>query len=89
VVTTLPPLPAGTSKVDIVLPGLTTLSDIAVTVAPDATFRSRGPAVRGASFWTYRANKPHPGWAPWDWPTPVPLSYELSDYRATVDIVVR
>jgi hypothetical protein len=89
VVTTLPPLPAGTSKVDIVLPGLTTLTDIAVTAAPDATFRSAGPAVRGTNFWTYRANQPHPGWAPWDWPTPVPLPYELSDYRATVDVFVR
>ena len=89
VVTTLPPIPAGTSKVDIVLPGLTTLTDIAVISAPDATFRSAGPAVRNTNFFTYRANQPHPGWAPWDWPTPVPLSYQLRDYRATVDVVVR
>jgi hypothetical protein len=89
VVTTLPPLPAGTSKVGIVLPGLTTITDIAVSAAPDTTFRSAGPAVRDSNFWIYRANKPHPGWAPRDWPSPVPLSYQLRDYRATVDVIVR
>ena len=56
VVTNLPPLPPGTSKVDIVLPGLTTLRNVAVTAAPDAAFRSAGPAVREPQFWTYWAN---------------------------------
>jgi methyl-accepting chemotaxis protein len=53
VVTNLPALPPGTSKVDIVLPGLTTLRNVAVTAAPDAAFRSAGPAVREPQFWTY------------------------------------
>ena len=61
VVTNLPPLPAGTSKVDIVLPGLTTLRNVAVTAAPDATFRSAGPAVREPQFWTYWA-RPATSW---------------------------
>lgn len=89
VVTTLPNLPAGTTKVDIVLPGLTTLRDIAVTKAADATFRSAGPAVRATQFWTYRADQLHPGWAPRDWPTPVPRPYQLRMYQATVDAIAR
>src|SRR5215208_687194 len=88
-VTNFPALPAGTSKVDIVLPGLTTLTDVAVTRAPDATFRSAGPAVRDVWFWTYRPDQPHPGWAPRDWPTPVPRPYQVRDARATIDTIVR
>jgi hypothetical protein len=89
VVTNLPPLPSGTSKVDIVLPGLTTLTDVAVTAAPDASFRSAGPAVHDPFFWTYRAGQPPPGWAPRDWPTPVPRQFQFRAYRATVDTIVR
>lgn len=89
VVTNLPPLPPGTSKVDIVLPGLTTLRNVAVTAAPDAAFRSAGPAVREPQFWTYWANPSHPGWEPRNWPTPVPRQYQLHAYRATVDTIVR
>jgi hypothetical protein len=88
-VTTFPPLPAGTPKVDIVLPGLTALTDVAVGHAPDSTFRSAGPAVRGVGFWTYRANQPPAGWVPRDWPTPVPRPYQMRDARATVDTIVR
>ena len=88
-VTTFPPLPAGTPKVDIVLPGLTALTDVAVSHAPDSTFRSAGPAVRGVGFWTYRANPPSAGWVPRDWPTPVPRPYQMRDARATVDTIVR
>lgn len=89
VVTTLPPLPTGIPRVDIVLPGLTTLRNVAVTAPADATFRSAGPAVRAAQFWTYRADQPHPGWAPRDWPTPVPRAHQLRMYRATVDAIAR
>jgi hypothetical protein len=89
VVTTLPPLPAGTSKIDVVLPGLTTLADIAVTLAPDSTFRSAGPAVRDVWVWTYRPYQRHPGWVPRDWPTPLPRSHQLRDFQATVDEIVR
>ena len=88
-VTTFPPLPAGTPKVDIVLPGLTALTDVAVGHAPDSTFRSAGPAVRGVGFWTYQANQPSAGWVPRDWPTPVPRPYQMRDARATVDTIVR
>jgi hypothetical protein len=89
VVTTLPPLLSGISKVDIVLPGLTTLAEVAVTPAPDSTFRSGGPAVREVRFWTYRPYQQHPGWVPRDWPTPLPRSDQLRDFHATVDTIVR
>ena len=89
VVTTLPPLPSGTSKVEIVFPGLTTLADVAVTPAPDSTFRSAGPAVRDVSFWTYRPYQQHPGWVPRDWPTPLPRTNKLQSFQVTVDAIVR
>ena len=89
VITNLGPLPAGTRSVDIVLPGVTTLRNVAVTAAADATVRSAGPAVRPANFWTYRPDQPHPGWAPRDWPTPVPRPYQLRMYQATVDAIAR
>ena len=89
VATTLPPLPAGTSSVNVVLPGLTTLRNVGVTPASDAIFRSAGPAVRTTQFWTFRADQPHPGWAPRDWPTPVPRQYQLRMYQATVDAIAR
>ena len=89
VITNLAPVPSGTSSVDIVFPGLTTFTDVAVTPAPNSTFRSAGPAVRGVGFWTYRANKPHPGWRPQDWPTPLPRGDQLRAFRATVDAIVR
>jgi hypothetical protein len=89
VVTTLPPLPAEASRVDIVLPRLTTLRNVGVTRASDATFRSAGPAVRTTQFWTFWAGRPHPGWAPRDWPTPVPRQSQLRMYRATVDAIAR
>jgi hypothetical protein len=89
VVTNLPPIPAGTSKVDIVLPGVTTLSNVAVTPAPNSAFRSAGPAVRNVRFWTYWGDRQNPGWEPRDWPTPVPRSYQLQHLRATVDDIVR
>jgi hypothetical protein len=89
VITNLPPMPAGTSRVDIVFPGLTTFTDVAVTPAPDSTFRSAGPAVREAGFWTYRADQPHPGWRAGDWPTPLPQVDQLRAFRGTVDAIVR
>jgi hypothetical protein len=89
VITTLRPVPAGTSRVDVVFPGLTTFTDLAVTPAPDSGFRSAGPAVRRTGLWTYRAEQPHPGWRPRDWPTPLPRTDQVRAFRATVDVIVR
>jgi hypothetical protein len=89
VITNLPPVPSGTTTVDIVFPGLTTFTDVTVTPATASTFRSAGPAVRGAASWTYRADQPHPGWRPGDWPTPLPRRDQLRPLQATVDAIVR
>ena len=89
VITNLPPVPPGTSSVDIVFPGLTTFTDVAVTRAPNSAFRSAGPAVREAGFWTYRAEQPQPGWRPRDWPTPLPRTEQARAFQATVDAIVR
>ena len=89
VITNLPPVPAGTSQVDVVFPGLTTFTDLGVTTAPDSAFRSAGPAVRETGLWTYKAEQPHRGWGPRDWPTPLPRTDQLGALRATVDAIVR
>jgi hypothetical protein len=88
-VTTLPPLPSGTSKVDVVFPGLTTLAEVAVTPAPNSAFRSAGPAVRDVWFWTYRPYQQHPEWVPRDWPTRLPRTNDLERFQVTVDAIVR
>jgi hypothetical protein len=89
VITNLPPLPAGTSRVDVVLPGLATFTNLTITPVPDSTFRSAGPAVRRTSFWTYQAEQQHPGWRSREWPTPSPRTDQLRAFRATVDNIVR
>ena len=90
VITNLHSVPAGTSRVDVVLPGVTTFTDLPVTAAPDSTFRSAGPAVRKVGWWTYKAEQQSgAGWRPRDWPTPVPRPDQLGAFRATVDTIVR
>ena len=84
-VTNLPPLPRGTQAVDVVLPGLTTLKSLPVTAAPDASTRSAGPVARDADTWTYRTAHEVPGWPVSRWPTPLPATRQLSDYRASVE----
>jgi hypothetical protein len=89
VVTDLPPVGPQMSEIDVVLPGLTTLQDIAVTRASDSTFRSAGPAVRNVGWWNYLAGTPHSGWDASDWPTPVPRPSDVRAFRSTVDKIVR
>jgi hypothetical protein len=89
VITNLPPVPGGTSRVDIVLPGVTTFTDLPVTAAPDSAFRSAGPAVRKAGLWTHATEQQVAGWGPWDWPTPLPRTDQLGAFRATMDTIVR
>ena len=89
VVTNLPPIPRRTSVVDLVFPGVGTMRDVPVATAPDATFRSAGPAVHEPELWTFGEASPQSGWPALNWPTPVPDSRELGDFRATVDEIVR
>ena len=88
-VTNLPPIPRRTSVVDLVFPGAGTMREVPVATAPDATFRSAGPAPHQSELWTFRVASPQSGWPAHNWPTPVPDSRELGDFRATVDEIVR
>lgn len=89
VVTNLPPVPRRTSAVDLVFRGIGTMRGVPVTAAPDATFRSAGPAVHKPEIWTFGQASPQSGWPAVNWPTAVPDSRELGDFRATVDEIVR
>ena len=89
VVTNLPAVAVGSSAVDIVLPGLVTLSDVRLTPAPDSTFRSAGPGPVRPSYWEVRRGEAHPGWDSSAWPTPLPRPGRLKEFRATVDDIVR
>ncbi len=60
VVTNLPAISAGSSTVDIVLPGLATLADVGLTTAPDSTFRSAGRQPVRPSYWAVRPGEAAP-----------------------------
>ena len=78
VVTTYPPLPAGTDRVQVRFRGVGTMS-VPVTPAPNA--RSRVSETRAYSPTTWRPAdvRPGPGWTSEDWPTPVPSADQLPD----------
>ena len=81
-VTNLPGLPAGTRTVDVELPGFGTIRAVPVagrgrrrpTLGPPAPVETgRGPT---------RSEDPPYGWPTADWPTDMPDTSELADYRA-------
>lgn len=88
VVTHYPAGPAETSTVDVVLPGLTTLTSLSVTQGREPP--TTGEEVRGSSLgeWTYDPSNPPAGWSTVDWPTPLPGRHQLSDYRQIVDDII-
>ena len=88
-VTNVAGLPRGTRTVDVVLPGVSTLKGVPVTTAPDASTRSAGPVVALPDSWTSRPRRPVTGWPVDRWPTPLPDVGQLSQYRATVEVLVR
>ncbi len=88
VISVYPGLPAGTTSVDVALPGHGTVRAVPVVVAPDAAARL-GPATpRTTNTWYYSLDDPPMGWATADWPTDVPDSTQLADYRAGINRVV-
>lgn len=99
VITNLPPLPNDTFTVDVILPGVTTLKDVRLVRASDATARSAGPVKTQSRTWTYEeevcapsclaTDNPPSGWSVDKWPTPLPRSQQVGNYRATVDDLVR
>ena len=86
--TTYPSLPPGT-RVDVVLPGLGTVTDVPVTPpAIDADRAVLGVGRVIVTTWTYSTADPPAGWQTSDWPTPVPDPREVKKYTARSDRVV-
>jgi hypothetical protein len=89
VATILPPLPIGTLQVDVVLPGLPPMTGVRATAASDSAFRSAGPVEHSTKTWSNRPDSAEPGWAPSEWPTPVPAPADIKAFRQVVDSLVR
>ena len=83
VVTNLPPLPRGTSSVDVVFPGVGTLPESGRRRAGRGR-SGAGRAVRSRAL-DLPAERPPAGWSAAAWPTPVPARAHSVDFRATVD----
>lgn len=88
VTTNYPPLPAGVTRVDVVMAGAGTMVNLPVTPAADSAVAT-GRAVESATgTWTYSVNDPPHGWSTWDWPTPTPRDNQLRHFISTVDDLV-
>lgn len=87
-VTVLPPLPPGTSAVDVNFPGAGVLTGIRTTPASDGAFRSAGPVRQPVGTWTESTGLPL-GWSAADWPTPLPPAGSVRRYSPVVSDLVR
>ena len=65
-----------------------TLRAVPVVVAPDAAARLGPAAPRVTNTWYYSPDDPPMGWATADWPTDVPDSTQLANYRARLNAIV-
>ena len=80
-----PALPAGTRSVDVILPGVGTISGVPVVDAADSAPRLGPPEPYAGETWTYYSDDPPRGWTTADWPTPLPDPDQLKDYRFFVE----
>jgi hypothetical protein len=85
VTSTYPALPAGTRTVDVILPGVATLSDIPVVEAEDSAPRLGPPKPYAGDTWIYYSDDPPRGWTTAQWPTPLPDPDQLKDYRFSIE----
>jgi hypothetical protein len=75
------PLPTGTSRVDVLFPGLDAFTDVRVTWADDPPVtEATGPGTDAT--WTYDPSDPPRGWSTQDWPTPLPAAGQIGDYSS-------
>ncbi len=87
--TTYERLPARTTMVDVLLPGVGAIGDVPIrVVALNADRALLGIQRVTTPNWTYSTGDPPGGWQTSDWPTPLPDPAQLKDYRAHVDRVV-
>jgi hypothetical protein len=84
-----PALPAGTRTVDVILPGVATLSDIPVVGAEDSAPRLGPAKPHTGDTWIYFSGDPPRGWASAQWPTPLPDPEQLTDYQSFAENLTR
>jgi len=82
-----PALPVGTRSVEVILPGVATLSGIPVVEAEDIAPRLGPPEPYTTDIWTYYSDDPPRGWSTAQWPTPLPDPDQLKDYRFSIENV--
>ncbi|HET9777668.1 MAG TPA: hypothetical protein VFP81_00135 [Propionibacteriaceae bacterium] len=82
-------LPAGTRTVDVILPGVATLPDIPLVDAEDSAPRLGPSKPHTGDTWIYYSGDPPRGWTTEQWPTPLPESDQLRDYRFFIENITR
>jgi hypothetical protein len=80
-----PALPAGTRMVDVILPGVATLSNIPVVDAEDSAPRVGPSTPHTEDTWIYFSSDPPRGWTTAQLPTPLPDPDQLRDYRFFIE----
>ena len=80
-----PALPAGTQKIDVILPGVATIPGIPVVQAEDSGGRLGPPQPYAGETWTYVSNNPPRGWTTAEWPSAMPDQEQLESYRFVIE----
>jgi hypothetical protein len=84
-----PPLPSGTRAVEVILPGVATISGIPVVDAEDLAARLGPGKPYAGETWIYASNNPPRGWTTAEWPTPLPDQEQLKKYRFFIENLTR
>jgi hypothetical protein len=80
-----PALPPGTRTISVILPGVATLSGIPVVEAEDSAPRLGPPKPYASDAWDYFSDDPPGGWTSSQWPTPLPDTDQLKNYRFFIE----
>jgi hypothetical protein len=89
VTTTYGPLPAGVTQIDVILPGVATITGLPVTRAADSAANLGVPTTARNKTWNYNAESPPKGWSTYDWPTPTPEVAQVKLYNSFVEDITR
>jgi hypothetical protein len=89
VTTTFGPLPAAVTRIDVILPGVTTIHSLPVVRAADSTAKLGAPTAARNETWSYEVESPPKGWSTYDWPTPTPDPAQLKLYNSFVEDITR
>jgi hypothetical protein len=83
------PLPAGATRIDVILPGVTTIKGLPVARAADSAANLGAPTAARNRTWSYSVESPPKGWSTYDWPTPTPELAQLKLYNSFVEDITR